>query len=156
MATFTAFGDVYNRLGLLETEVENLSPGTGLPAGVYEGTNPFDINVVVGTADYSAQFTRAKGDRIGFLPAVLTDGSTAKTETFDTNDIRNGQILRLVNLGVSTDDKYVFTFSGSAFTASQIIEILPGEAYSLVYVSSLAKFLVIPGFINGGYNNAPS
>jgi hypothetical protein len=159
MSTFTAFGDVYTRLGELETTVGALETtleggGPGGTPGVYSGTNPFDINVDL-SADFADAWMNAVNDRIAFLKQVTSVAS--ENVAAPAVQYRNGQILRLVNLGGASADakKYTITLTiTDASPGTQVIDILPGEAYSLVFALNLLKFLVVPGIINGGYSTA--
>ena len=149
--TFTAFGDVYRRLNLLETEVDSINPSSGLGStGVYSGTHPFDINTTI--SNFNGAMSYASGqDVIGFLESTKAlGGIKEEVYTLAENELRHGQILRFFNTGVSGDATYQIQFSGES---TQLIKILPSEAYSLVWNNNTKKFIIIPGFINGGQNS---
>ena len=137
MTSYTAFGSLSNRVTALE---ENSGPS---------GSGGMSYIVKVG-ADSTAEnaLLDALDDYIGVLKVIVEPESDSilLTASSPPEGRVDGMILRFFN-NASVIDASVYSVK-ETLEGTKIFEILPQEAYSMIWRAATTSWVVVPGIIN--------
>jgi hypothetical protein len=137
MATFTAFGSLANRVTTLENEVG--PSGSGIDY----------IVKVSGDKTAEDAVADAEENYVGILVGIAEEADLTLPAAGSRVD---GTVLRFFNNGSNNSVSPEAAYNVKEIGGVVLFQILPQEAYSMIWRAAQADWVVVPGIMNAKSN----